>query len=390
MLPKVEKLTAADYDELLDCLNDCFGKDEANSFDKILPSMWRRTDEYMSKHLVVRDGARIAAVVGVYPLPVRFGKHDLLFATVGNVGTREPYRKSGYMKALMTEAMEEVKRLHVDVARLGGARQRYNRYGFEKAGQLTSFSLSKKNISAYYDGTLGHRETYTPRLIFKTITPDDTEALTFARNLQESSYMYSRRGDLQRFYEVMTAWRMVPTLAMEPDGTPVGFISANPEGTSIAEHAALTPALNYQMLLDWLSHIEAYAINFTTFPWQTELTANCAKLAESWSVSLPTHFKVINWLPVLQAALDARTAIAPAPRGHLVVRISGYGTLSFMDGSVTMTDAMPDLTLDRLAATRFFFGILPAPAIAALPPEAAGYAAALFPLPISWNNQDRV
>ena len=154
---KIEKLTASDFDGLLDTLNACFARgQEGYTFLDTLPAMWRHDDTAMGRHLAIRDGDRVAAVVGVYPLQTRVAGHDVLFATVGNVGTRPEYRNSGYMKALMTESMEELKRLGADVARLGGMRQRYNRYGFEKTGQNFCFTISAKNVHDYYDSSLGH------------------------------------------------------------------------------------------------------------------------------------------------------------------------------------------------------------------------------------------
>lgn len=390
MAPEVEKLTAADYDELLFALNTSFNHSGDNTFDKILPAMWRRTDEAMARHLVVRDGKRIAAVVGVYPLPVRFGNHELLFSTVGNVGTLPEYRGRGYMKLLMNAAMEELKRIGADAARLGGARQRYNRYGFELSGQLISFSLSRKNLAAYFDGSFGHGETYTPRLQFKAIGPNDTESLAFAERLHNSSTLHCHRGDLARFRDVATAWRMIPVLATEPDGTPVGFLCADADGTRIAEHSALTPELDCQMLFDWLAHIEKPGISFTAFPWDTEFANRCSRIAEWWNQFPPTQFKIINWLGVAKAALEVRARIAPIPSGRLAIRITGYGTLVFENDTVSLADENPDIELDRLAATRYIFGSLPSTASAVVPREAAAYAAAIFPLPISWNNQDRV
>ena len=98
---KIEKLTASDFDGLLDTLNACFARgQEGYTFLDTLPAMWRHDDTAMGRHLAIRDGDRVAAVVGVYPLQTRVAGHDVLFATVGNVGTRPEYRNSGYMKAL--------------------------------------------------------------------------------------------------------------------------------------------------------------------------------------------------------------------------------------------------------------------------------------------------
>lgn len=66
---KIEHLNAENYDELLHMLNTVFHKSEGDTFDIFLPVMWKRDDEHMSKHLAIREHGKLAAVVGVYPLP---------------------------------------------------------------------------------------------------------------------------------------------------------------------------------------------------------------------------------------------------------------------------------------------------------------------------------
>jgi predicted acetyltransferase len=149
---KIERLTAKDYDELLHLLNTVFHKEEGNTFDVFLPVMWERTDERMSKHLAIRENGKIVAVVGVYPLPAKIYGEEIMFSTIGNVATLPEFEGRGMMKALMSQALLEAKRMGIDVARLGGARQRYNRYGFERAGVDYVFKLNRKNIIDYYGG----------------------------------------------------------------------------------------------------------------------------------------------------------------------------------------------------------------------------------------------
>ncbi|MBP5639304.1 MAG: GNAT family N-acetyltransferase [Victivallales bacterium] len=389
---KIEHATADDYDELLDTLNSAFKKPPEKSFLQALPVMWRRTDEAMRKHLIIRDGARIAAVVGVYPFTVFIGKHKLLFSTVGNVGTRPEYEGRGMMRALFTAAMEEARAIGTDVARLGGQRQRYNRYGFDIAAQQYSFNITRKNISAYFDGSFEPGTKYEPKLTFRPITADDTAALAFAQSLQTVAPIHVDRGDTRRFYDVLIAWQNVPYVAEDANGKMVGYVSASHDFTGLAEHFALTPELHFQMLLDWVTHHEDIPyVAFVNSPYDICLNRLLTKMADGWYISSPSRFMVMDFRKLAEAALDLRAElIAPAPKGRLILKIEGYGTLDFTDGTVSSTDAAPMMTLNHLAATRFLFGQLSPMSIADIPYEARTYASALFPLPLSWNNQDRV
>jgi len=127
---EIVKLFASDYDEWLDVLNTTFtqkNKREMN-FEKQLPKMCVKDDNYMGKHIAIKEDGKICALLGVYPLKVNICGKELMFATVGNVATLPEYEGRGYMRLLMGEAMKELERIGIDASRLGGDRQRYNRY----------------------------------------------------------------------------------------------------------------------------------------------------------------------------------------------------------------------------------------------------------------------
>ena len=65
---KIEKLTASDFDELLDTMNVCFSHgQEGYTFLDTLPAKRRHDDTAMGRHVAIRDGGRVAAAVGIYP-----------------------------------------------------------------------------------------------------------------------------------------------------------------------------------------------------------------------------------------------------------------------------------------------------------------------------------
>ena len=389
---KIEKLTASDFDGLLDTLNACFARgQEGYTFLDTLPAMWRHDDTAMGRHLAIRDGDRVAAVVGVYPLQTRVAGHDVLFATVGNVGTRPEYRNSGYMKALMMESMEELKRLGADVARLGGMRQRYNRYGFEKTGQNFCFTISAKNVRDYYDSSLGHEGEYTPKLSFRPISRDDNAALSFAQTVYANAPQHTDRGDNQRFFDVTHAWKCTPWLATFADGMPAGFLSNYPNSGRITEHYALSPTVDYQMLLDWMAFMKFDSVTFGTAPWDVELNRKAGKIAETVSVATADNFKIIHFAKVAMAMLAMKATYAAIPDGQFSLAINGGETIQYKDGMFKAVEGVTaDLTLNNLDATRFLFGPLPPSSVCDIPAPIRPVVEALLPLPLWWNYQDRV
>ena len=143
---KIETLTKKDYNEVTDLMNRVFtiqnGMDM--DFEKELPKMCVPDDEHMNKYVAIRENGKIVASVGIYPLKTNVCGIPLLFSTVGNVVTDECARGKGYMNTLMSEAMKKLDSLKIDASRLGGNRQRYNRFGYELSGCVYNFTIENK------------------------------------------------------------------------------------------------------------------------------------------------------------------------------------------------------------------------------------------------------
>ena len=149
---EIRRLKADDYDELLSLLNGVFANKYGREMDFLSeqPRMWKRDDASMGKHIAVFEDGRMVSVVGIYPLPVFIGNEKLNFATTGNVATLPEYEGRGYFTKLFSMAMEEVKKMGIDVARLGGARQRYARFGFEPSGLCFKVELNSDNVNKFF------------------------------------------------------------------------------------------------------------------------------------------------------------------------------------------------------------------------------------------------
>jgi len=209
-------------------------------FQDILPKMTIDDDEHMNKHFGLYADGKLCAVLGVYPLPVRVGGIELLGSTVGNVATHPDETGKGYMTKLLAVAMDELERIGADMSRLGGKRERYNRYGYEQSGTNVRFSMSIEQAAVYGDG-----------IEFRKITPDDTELLHKCEELFYALPIAVSREDDNGFWLSLIAWQNVPWAAFDRDGEFIGYISASAEGPSVAETAAKSPELMREMLCAW-------------------------------------------------------------------------------------------------------------------------------------------
>lgn len=402
---KIERLAAKDYDELLGMLNTVFHKPEGNTFDVFLPVMWERDDEHMSKHIAIKEDGKISAVVGIYPLPANVCGEKIVFSTIGNVATLPECEGRGMMKALMTRSLEEAKKTGIDIARLAGARQRYNRYGFEHAGAHYLFKLIPKNLIDYYggketDGELVYRgsvlsggEGFEKRFEFKQVTLDTPELLDEVMELEKNAPLYAERGDRVQFFKTLSAYKHKIWGALNGDKL-VGYMCVTPDNAYIYEHRATDPDTEYQMLLDWLIFGGAKEINIHIAPWETKLSSKLMAICEKWSIYNTSMFHVFSWSKVLNALLKIRSKYTVIPEGSLVIEIEGYGRIELSGDKCTDTDKEPQMTLSQIEATRFILGSMPAASVCELPDDldaqTIAYIQSVLPLPLWWCNQDRV
>ena len=144
---KIVKLKAEHYTQLICLLNSVFERKNGvpTDFERDLPKMCVRDDFHMSNHLGIFDNDKLVAVLGVYLIPTVIADEEFLFATVGNIAVHPNYEGKGYMTILLDKAMQDLMKKKVDVSRLGGLRQRYNKFSYEYSGSIYNFTLTSYN-----------------------------------------------------------------------------------------------------------------------------------------------------------------------------------------------------------------------------------------------------
>lgn len=378
---KVQRLGERHYDDIIGLMNAVFSRKNGREmdFEKDMPKMALRDEESMRKHFGVFEDGRLVACLGVYPFETVVAGEKLLFSTTGNVVTHWDYEGKGYMSEMLERAMQELEDLNTDASRLGGLRSRYNRYGFESCGQKYAFVFKEKN-------RLRKFPDFKDDITFVKITREDKEALRFAADLYNQNAIAVPRT-AENAYLSMSMWRNVPYLAQR-NGKPVGFLCAGETGGGVAEIFAVDTQAFADVVCAWQK--ERGDISFSLQPHQVELVRLFSAVCESSSIYSPSHFYIRNWDKVVNAFMKLKASYCSLPKGELIIGIEGYGALrAFVDDSgagCEKTTKTPELTLDRLAATRYIFGPYP-PVFTG---EAGALAQAWFPLPLSWNGQDRV
>ncbi|HBP38977.1 MAG TPA: hypothetical protein DD640_09625, partial [Clostridiales bacterium] len=173
----VERLGPADFDEAMDLLNLVFSmSSRPHDFARILPKIYRPDELSMRANLAIRREGKIRAIVGLFPMDLSVGGQILKSGGIGGVATHPRETGSGMMKQLMNTALAEMKAGGFALSVLGGQRQRYGYYGYEKAGSSLHFDLSKTNIRHFY------RDRPEPDYRFMPIGSADQAALDLMRS----------------------------------------------------------------------------------------------------------------------------------------------------------------------------------------------------------------
>jgi len=391
---EVKRLTKENYDELLDLLNYVFAKKNKHEMDFLneQPKMWVRDDEHMRKHFGVFENGKLVSVAGLYPLNVRIGENSLLFATTGNVATHPEYEGRGYFRATFTAIMEELENLNVDVARLGGDRQRYANWGYEPAGQSYNIQFTANNRIKYFKDVGNGIE-------FKKIARNDIDSLKFVNKLSQKSKFYVERSVEENYRDVYLAIctkHTTPYLALK-NGKPVGYLSAvannqfvgvSDFGCNILEIRAVNTEIFTEMICAWQRKLGT-VISFNLSTHMTEELKIFSASAEHIMISSPSRFKVMNFEKLVNALIQIKNP-ATMFDGEVVIEIKDYGKIKvFKNDNICgceLCNENSEIILDKLTAIRMLFGYIPPIEIAEKSPLLASW----LPLPLSWDTLDYV
>jgi len=378
---EIVRMKKEDYDELIGLMDYTFGTKYKRrmSFEEELPKMCRRTDERMGRHLGLRVDGKLVAALGIYPLPSRIAGEEILFSTVGNVVTHPDHVGKGYMTRLVRAAMEELERMGADGSRLGGKRTRYHRYGYDPAGTAITYFLDL----AQWQCEIPAPVTFVP------LRREDEVLLAKARELQQSGAFVVDRPDLDDFYDSLLAWKNLPYVALNAAGEMIGYLSASRDDAKIVEIESYTVEDFKAMLYGWLSQ-RSPLVELPMMPHLVEQNQFLLDVCAKHTVAAPCQFKIIHWEKIVNATLKLKATYAPLPKMERIFEVEGYGKLLVRTGEgiaecTLLNDASleADIRLSWEHASIFFFG--PSTMLA----DRLG-CGGVFPLPLSWNLQDRV
>lgn len=375
------------HDDYLDFINYVFGfNGREHDFPKLLPKLYGREDDPAANSYVIVEDGRLKAAVGAFDHTLSVCGRTLKCRSIGNVAAH-PYAKSrGFMKTLMTMAVDDMVRDGVVMSTLGGRRQRYNYFSYEKSGTTYRFSVNADNMRHTFGAQRTHRFEVRP------LTADDTAALDAIAALNERA-SYAPVRPRARLFDILRSWEMVPVV-LTADGAFAGY--AVLRGDCVTElrledesAQGITDAViclyDYKHVGTLSFHLPAFAPAYIRVLYT---------LAEGYALEINESYSVLNFAAVTDAFLALKATYTDLPDGALTLLIHGRGgderiTLRVAQGqpSVTCADEQTpaDMELTHLEAINLLFSTF-CPARDTLP----DFARLWLPLPIWMYAADEV
>ena len=373
------------HSEIMNLIDRCFGRTEpGQSLAGLLPKCYREEYRPQDSNYVVIDGeGNLTATVGAYDHELMVCGRRIPCRGIGNVGVHPDHRGRGYMKTAMNRALADMITDGIAISTLGGRRQRYQYFGYDKVAPTYCFRISDQNIRHALGGGPA------PFAVAEVTDPADP-VIASIRALNETSPLCPIRP-AERYLDIATTWFSHLLVLWEGDRF-VGYCIKDSGGT-ITELQLVRDADICGAVHTLHAYIGGpYTILLPLY--QDAYAAALAPVAEDLSLNCAMHFNVLKYGPVMEGFLALKLTYTHLPDGDLTCLIHGYAgderlRISVRDGAPSVTPLSDDdpveLELSHLEAMALFFGHV-CPARNRAPAAARLW----FPLPLWMYKADEV
>lgn len=334
--------------DILDFINYVFSQAaRPHDFRTLLPKAYgdNAPEEASSWHYLALQNGKIRGVVAQMPMTLSVLDETLKCGMIGSVSVHPYARGEGHMKRLMAMAVKDARERQYDLMILGGQRQRYNYFGFERAGYTVRYTVTQTNLRHCLGDT--EKGTFT----FSELAEDCPEAVDFCYGLAINQLIHGARPR-ERFLDFMHSWHS-PCRVIRRDGRLFGYFT---DGEwAVPDETLLPYALRSAMRADGLREISV-----TAAPFQTERMAVLANIAEGGHIASSDMIRVLNWKNVLRALLKLESRFKCLLDGTAVIKI-GKKTLKIavQSGQISVeeTTETSACALSEMEALRLLFGL---------------------------------
>ena len=276
---------------------------QPHDFKQLVPKVYADdADDTGTTHYMAVEDGRIKAVVSSRLMEEAVGDENLRYGLIGAVSVHPYARGNGYMQTLVNMAMADARRDGVDVLVLGGQRQRYAYFGFERVGTAFQYSLKENNIRHCL------KDADTSGITFEKMDTPDEAALDKIKALYERRPAHGVRPREQLFH-IMHNWAAALRV-IKKDGGMIGYVYGDLAELVLEDDRDL-PAV----IKAWFEQVNGEPVSFCVPVYEKAQRAFFNRICERMAVLPVDMICVLNWQRVLQVMLQFRQRFASLQDG---------------------------------------------------------------------------
>ncbi len=371
------------FDDYMDFINYVFGfNGNSSDFKKLLPKLYKYEYEPAVSSYVALENGKLKAAVGAFDHDISVCGVYLKTRGIGNVAVHPYTRGSGYMKKLMNMALDDMVTDGVALSVLGGRRQRYNYFSYDKLGQAVSMSFNDDNMRH----TFGKGRTHSIK--FRQLKASDSDIIDQIKKLSESEDFYAIR-DTEKYFEILSSWKQKVYVGFENDSF-IGYAVMN--GSSVNELLLTDESKIAEFACALYDHLGASSMQIKIPVFMPEYIDALIRICEFYDTEPCKSFSVLNYKEVITAFMMLKATYTDMPDGSMVIDIDGKASreklrLTVCDGNISVDycDDEADITLSHLEAMNLLFA-----SVSVAREKLPTFAKIWLPLPIYLYSSDAV
>ena len=373
------------YADYMDLINLCFGfSSPETQFLGLLPKLYREEYRPQDQNYVVTEDGILTTAIGAYDHEIVVCGRRLPCRGIGNVAVHPDHRSKGYMKDAMNASLEDMIKDGIVISTLGGRRQRYLYFGYDKAAPLYSYSISRDNIRHVY----GNFES--PYTVKEVLDPSDPIIDNILELNKSLSVFPIRPRD--RYLDIAHTWKARLITFLDGERF-VGYCILDGGNTFVSEIQTVEDNEFMSVIRSLFAFLDnGYSV--CLLPHQIGYRREITPIAEGMSIKHAMHFNILNYRVVLDAFLALKLSYEALPDGEVTLLIHGYAgdehiKVAVKDGKprveVIDESLITDYELSHAEALSFLFS-----PISPIREAANDLCKLWFPLPLCMLRADEV
>ncbi|MBE6609026.1 MAG: GNAT family N-acetyltransferase [Ruminococcaceae bacterium] len=346
------------YADFMELINVCFNfTTPEQKFEGLLTKCYREHYRPQDQNYVVIDeNGTLTTAVGAYDHEITVCGRVIPCRGIGNVGVHPDHRSKGHMKLAMNKALEDMKKDGIVLSTLGGRRQRYQYFGFDKAGPQYVFNVSRANIHHIYG------DFSSPYNISLVTDPADPIIDEIIRITEKCPFIPIRARE--KYLDIANSWKARLLVFTDPADNDrfVGYCIMD-KNNSLSE-------IRTDRDIDFMNAVrsvfayldDGFSINIPSF--DIAYASALSLIAEGHTYGSSMMYCILNYAKAVDAFMALKLTYASLPDGKLTMKIHGYAgdetiSVTVKDGIHTVEsvsdDTSADLELSHLEATELLF-----------------------------------